>query len=74
MYNLIKDRVEAEEEYAKKLSKIAKMSEDEEGFGMKVSEDALQTSLTSAWKQVCFFLFQFLLLVYFTLKSIFKNL
>lgn len=41
-----------EEDYSKKLMKLAKATDNKSGFGVEVGEDELNTTLRAAWKQV----------------------
>jgi len=48
----LKERIAIEEEYSKKLLKLAKSTDNKSGFGVEVGEDELNSTLRAAWKQV----------------------
>jgi hypothetical protein len=70
----LKERVAIEEEYSKKLLKLAKSNDNKGGFGVEVGEDELNSTLRAAWKQVnpssLFFFFFFLFLSFFFFLSL----
>jgi len=48
----LKERAEIEQEYAKKLLKLAKSTNKKSGFGVELGEDELNTTLRASWKQI----------------------
>jgi len=50
--DFLKERVAVEEEYSKKLLKLAKSNDNKAGFGLEIGEDELNSTLRAAWKQV----------------------